>query len=339
MPDGRPVLLYRLQNRAGACAEIMNYGGIIRSLTVADTHGAPGDIVMGYETFEDQLNRRGWSSAILGRCANRIARGELPVGGKVYALEKNAGNLTLHGGAGAYGKKLFAPRRWEDGEGEKLTLYHRDLGEGGFPGEVDFWATYVLTPDNELKIRYKALPSEETVLNFSSHCYFNLGGHTGGSAADHTVQIFADYYLPAGEEGLPTGEVRKVAGTVFDFTSPRKLREGLESADPQIALQRGYDHNFCLRGRGFRKAARVYEERSGRCMTVFTDMPGVQLYTACNDPPGEGFKAGAAYRQYDAFCLETQYYPNAVHHSHFPSPLFSGDKVFSSETVFRFTVE
>jgi aldose 1-epimerase len=339
LPDGRPVLLYRLQNKTGTYAEIMNYGGIIRSLVFADKNGKPGDIVMGYETLEDQLSRRGWSSAIVGRCVNRIANGELPIGGKVYQLEKNAGNLTIHGGAGAYGKKLFAPRFWEDGEGEKLTLYHRDLGEGGFPGEVDFWVTYILTPANELKIKYKALPTEDTVLNFSSHCYFNLGGHDSGSAADHIVQLFADYYLPDNEEGLPTGEVCKVAGTVFDFNKPRKLREGLESDDKQIKQQRGYDHNFCLRGTGFRKAARVYEEKSGRCMTVFTDMPGVQLYTACNDPAGVSFKAGAEYHKYDAFCLETQYYPNAVQHSHFPSPVFPKDKVFYSETVFSLTIE
>jgi aldose 1-epimerase len=339
LPDGRAVLLYRLQNKAGTYVEIMNYGGIIRSLVFPDKNGKSGDIVMGYETFEDQLNNRGWSNAIIGRCVNRISGGELPIHGKIHKLEKNVGNLTLHGGPGGYGQKLFASRFWEDAEGEKLTLYHRDLGEGGFPGEVDFWVTYVLTGANELKIKYKALPTEDTVLNFSSHCYFNLGGHDSGSVADHEMRINADYYLPDNEEGLPTGEIRKTAGTVFDFNKGRKLREGRESGDEQIRLQRGYDHNFCLAGTGFRQVARVREEKSGRCMTVFTDLPGVQLYTACNEPEGKTFKAGAEYHKYDAFCLETQYYPDAVHHSHFLSPLFPGDKVFYSETVFSLSIE
>jgi aldose 1-epimerase len=339
LPDERPVMLYRLQNKAGTYVEIMNYGGIIHSLVFADKNGVPADIVMGYKNLEDQLSRTGWNCGIVGRCVNRILNGELVIHGKVYQLEKNRGNMTLHGAGGAYSKKLFAPRFWEDDEGEKLTLYHRDLGEGGFPGEVDVWVTYVLTPSNELKIKYRALPTQDTVLNFSNHCYFNLGGHNSGTVADHYMRIYADYYLPDGDNGVPTGEVLNVTGTVFDFNHPRKLREGLESNDSQIKLQGGYDHNYCLAGSDFRKAVCVYEEKSGRCMTVYTDMPGVQLYTSCNDPAGSGYKDDAVYHKYDAFCLETQYYPNATAHSHFPSPVFPADRVFSSETVYALSLK
>ncbi len=211
-------------------------------------------------------------------------------------------------------------------------------GRGGFPGEVDVWVTYVLTPENELQIRYRAIPTEDTVLNLTSHCYFNLAGHDSGSAADHRICINADFYLPAAEGGLPTGEVLRVQGTGLDLTAMRKIRDGLESGDKQIALQGGYDHNFCLRGSGYREAAVVSDEKSGRVMTVFTDLPGVQFYTAGNDMPGDGFKDGASYHKYDAFCLETQYFPDATAHSHFPQPVVRAGSVFESMTAFRFSV-
>jgi aldose 1-epimerase len=263
---GRTVMLYRLQNKVGTCAEIMNYGGIIHSLIFAGKNGISADIVMGYETFEDQLTQTGWNCGIIGRCVNRIL-------------------------------------------------------------------------NNELKNKYKALPTQDTVLNFSSHCYFNLGGHDSGTIADHDMQICADYYLPDGDNGVPAGEVLKVADTVFNFNHLRKLREGLVSDDQQIKLQGDYDYNYCLAGSGFRKVACVYEKKSGRCMTVYTDMPGVQLYTSCNHPSGSGYKGGAVYHKYDAFCLETQYYSNATAYSHFSSPVFPADRVFCSETVYAFSVK
>jgi aldose 1-epimerase len=342
LDDGRPVYIYTLQNIAGTSVEILNYGCIIRSLNFVDKNGKLGDIVMGYDSLEDQLARRGWSNSIVGRCVNRIMNGELFIKGKLYQLETMItakGNMTMHGGVGGYGKKLWFPRFWEDAEGEKLTLYHHDLGEGGFPGEVDVWVTYVLTAKNEIKIKYKALPTEDTILNFSSHCYFNLAGHASGSVAEHIMQIDADFFTPVNEKGIPTGEILKVSDTVFDFNKPRKLKEGLESNDPQIKMQRGYDHNYCLKGTGFRKVAKVYDEKSGRCMVIHTDLPGVQLYTSNNDTTGTGYKGKASYDQYGAFCLETQFFPNSPANPQFPSAIFPANRIFESETVFSLSIE
>jgi aldose 1-epimerase len=338
LPDGRAVTCYRLQSPGGACAEILDLGGIIRSLKVPDRHGNPGDIVMGYENLTDQLNGRGWNCGIIGRCVNRIGEGRYRINGRLYQLDIPQGMpFVLHGGMGNYAMKLFSAECWTDSEGEKLRLYHHDRGEGGFNGEVDVWVTYVLTPDNELQIRYRAIPEEDTILNLTSHCYFNLAGHGSGTAADHLIQINADFYLPAAEGGLPTGEVLGVKGTALDLTSPRRIREGLYSADSQIKRQGGYDHNYCLRGTGYREAAVVYEPKSGRRMTVYTDLPGVQFYTAGNERPGTGFKDGQSYGKFDAFCLETQYFPDATAHSHFPQPVILAGALFQSTTAFRFT--
>ena len=340
LPDGRPVTCYRLENMNGVCAEILDLGGIIRSLYVLDCMGLLGDIVMGYENLNDQLRGMDWNCGIIGRCVNRIGDGIFRIDGKAYQLDIMAGMpFVIHGGAGNYAMKLFNAQRFSDKEGEKQRLYHHDRGEGGFPGEVDVWITYVLTPDDELQIRYRAIPGEDTILNLSSHCYFNLAGHDSGTIADHLMKLNADFYLPAAEGGLPTGEVLSVKKAALDFTAPRRLGDGLFSEDMQIRQQSGYDHNFCLRGSGFREAAFVCDEKSGRSMTVLTDMPGVQLYTAGNEMPGAGFKNGAAYHKYDAFCLETQFFPDATAHSHFPQPVVRANTLFESRTAFCFAVK
>jgi aldose 1-epimerase len=330
-----PVHLYRIANKAGTYAEICDLGGAIHSFVY--THKKTGktyDIVMGTDSLEDQLRKFGWNGSIMGRCVNRIGKGELFIHGKKIQLEPNFGDMVIHGGKGMYAMELFHPRLWEDGDGQKLTLYHRDMGEGGFPGQVDVWVTYLLTEANELVLRYKCLPSEDTILNITSHVYFNVGGHESGSINDHYLQLDADFFTPVGEDGLPTGEIRKTAGTVFDFRNPRQFREGLLSGDPLIKLQGGYDINMCLSGGGYRKAGSVWDEKSGLKLTLSTDMPGVQIYSACNDPPGSGYKNGAVYEKQGALCLETQYYPNATAFSHFPQPVFPGNTVFESETGF-----
>jgi aldose 1-epimerase len=330
-----PVNLYRLSNKAGTYAEICDLGGAIHSFVYKNKKtGKTYDIIMGTDSLADQQKKFGWNGSIMGRCVNRIGAGEIFIHGKKIQLELTFGNMVMHGGKGMYAMKLFQSRLWEDAEGQKLTLYHKDLGEGGFPGEVDVWITYVLTEKNELILRYKCLPTADTILNITSHVYLNVGGHDSGSVKDHYLQLDANYFTPVGEDGLPTGEILKVDGTAFDFRKPRKIREGLESDDRYIKLQGGYDINMCLAGGGLRPVGYTYDEKSGLKLTLTTDMPGVQLYTACNDPPGEGYKNGAVYEKYGALCLETQYYPNATAHSQFPQPVFPANTVFASETIF-----
>jgi aldose 1-epimerase len=338
-PDGQKIYCYRLENKKGMYAEVTNLGGVIRALGFPDKEGRPGDIVMGHDSFENQMTKFGFTGALMGRVVNRIWGGEINIHGKVIQLEKNFGNMTFHGGKGMYAMKLFYPRAYEDAEGDKLELYYKDTGEGGFPGEVDVWVTFIVTPQNELKIRYRALPTEDTILNITHHAYFNLGGHGSGTIKDQILQMDADFFTPVNDDGVPSGEVRSVVGTAFDFRKGRPFREGIESTEEQIVKQHGYDMNLCLAGYGLRKVARAWDPKSGRVMTVSTDMPGVQLYTASNEREDTGFKEGATYHQYDAFCLETQYFPNGTAFSHFPSPVFPAKTLWTSETIFALSLE
>ena len=341
-PDGRDVSLYHLKGAGGAEAEIMDYGAIVHSLKVPDRDGSLVDVMMGYDNFVDQLKDTGWNCGVMGRVVNRIGEGKIWIKGKLHQLdlpELGSGKapFILHSGDGGYGRMLFSGRMDSGAGGDGATFYYRDAGIGGFPGLVDVWVSYLLTPDNELQIRYRCLPSEDTVLNITSHCYFNLAGHGSGSIHDHVMQLEAGYYLPAAPGGLPSGEVLKVDGTVFDFRKPKRFGDGLESGDTQIALQGGYDHNLCLSGGGYRECGWVYEKTTGIKMTLSTDMPGVQLYTSGNESFTEGAKEGKTYDRYGAFCLETQYYPDATAHSHFPQPVFPGNQVFESQTAYRFS--
>ena len=343
---GREVSLYKLTGAGGAEAEIMDYCATIRSIIVPDRAGEKTDVVMGFETFDDQFQSTGWNCGIVGRVANRIDKGDFFINGKRYTVDLpeqdgQKAPFILHSGAENYAKKLFQGKLWSDSEGEKAEFYYRDVSAIGFPGVADVWVTYVLTPDNELQLRYRCLPSEDTVLNITSHCYFNLAGHGSGGGAlyDHVMKLDAGYYLPARPDCLPTGEVHKVDGTAFDFREPAKLGDGMKGGDPQIALFGGYDHNFCLSGAGYRECGWVYAEQTGIKMTVSTDLPGIQLYTSCSEVHTEGAKDGKTYERFGALCLETQYYPNATAHSHFPQPVFPANQVFESQTAYKFSVQ
>ena len=342
---GGEVSLYRLTGAGGVDVEIMDYGATIRSINVPERNGIDKiDVAMGFENFEDQLKSAGWNCGIVGRVANRIDNGEIFIKGKRYLidlpkLDDREAPFILHSGAENYAKKLFHGRLFSDAEGEKAEFYHRDVSGIGFPGIVDVWVTYVLTPENELQIRYRCLPSEDTVLNITSHCYFNLAGHGSGAIYSHVMKLGADYFLPAKLDCLPTGEILSVTGTAFDFREPKTFGEGMNSDDPQIALLGGYDHNFCLAGGGYRECGWVYEESTGIKMTVSTDLPGIQLYTSCSEVHTEGVKNGKTYDRYGAFCLETQFYPNATAHSHFPQPVFPANRVFESRTAYQFSIE
>ncbi|MDR0840106.1 MAG: galactose mutarotase [Christensenellaceae bacterium] len=341
LPGGEDILLYRLENANGMSVEILNWGGVIRSLRVPGRDGTFADVVMGFDTLAEQLQRGGWNCGIVGRCANRLAGGRFYVRGKEYQIDIEPGAPhVLHGGSGNYARKRFCGEADADAEGEKLTLSYHDHGEGGFPGEVQVWVTYVLTPHNELVLRYRALPSADTVFNITSHCYFNLAGHGSGRIDEQVLQLDADYYLPTAAHSLPSGETLSVEGTPFDFRTPRRLGEGLASDHPQILKQNGYDHNLCLSGGGYRRVGYACDPASGRKMELLTDLPGVQLYTSGNEKPGQGcYKDGASYDRFHAFCLETQYFPNATAYSHFPQPVLLANVPFTSQTAFRFSVE
>jgi aldose 1-epimerase len=338
-PKGDAAYIYKLENKKGSYIEICNYGAVFRSWAVADRNGVLDDIVLGHETMESMIERGGWNGATIGRVINRIAKGELWIDTKVIRLETQWAGMTFHGGAESYATQLFSADMYRSGEGETVELYHKDKGDSGFPGWMDVWVAFTLTDEDEVAIRYKALPTEDTVINIGNHAYFNIGGHGSGSVKDQMLQVDADFYLPADENGMATGEIYKVDGTPFDLREPKRIGAGLESGDPQILLQRGYDHNFCVRRAGYRRAAKVYDPKSGRALTICTDLPGVHVYTGNNDPEGDGFKGNAAYVRNSGICFETQYYPNSPANSQFPSAVVRAGTVYASETRFAVTIE
>lgn len=336
LDSGEEVRLFHLENDEGLEIDIIEYGAIIHRLVVPDRKGERADVVMGQDTLEDYIKKPGFYAAVIGRCANRIANAVFSIDGKEYVLEKNNGSNNLHSGSGNYADKLFRGKLFDSEDKVGVTLYYKDFGRGGFPGTVDVWVTYTLTSEGCLEIRYKAIPDSDTVINLTNHAYFNLSGHDSGSVENHLLQIEADFYLPNDNMALPTGEVFSVKGTDMDFNFPRPIGDGFRSAEVQLAQFGGYDHNYCLRGRGYRKVAELYDPVSGRGMEVYTDLPGMQLYTTNTAMKNSTGKDGAIYQKHGALCLETQHFPNSVNMSHFPSPIYRAGETYESVTAFKF---
>lgn len=339
LESGEEVRLFHLENGEGIEAEIIEYGAIIHRLVVPGRNGVRADVVLGQDTLENYIKMPNFSAAVVGRCANRIGNAVFSINGKDYVLEKNNGNNSLHSGSGNYANKLFKGKMFDSGDKVGVTLYYKDLGLGGFPGTVDVWVTYTLTSEGSFEIEYKAVPDTDTVINLTNHAYFNLSGHDTGSVENHLLQINSDFYLPNDNGALPTGEVLSVTGTDMDFNSPRPVGEGFKSTDVQLTQFGGYDHNFCLRGRGYRKVVELLDPISGRGMEVYTDLPGIQLYTTNFAGKNSIGKEGALYQRHGALCLETQYFPNAVNMSHFPSPVFRAGETYYTVTAFKFFVK
>lgn len=335
-PDGAEAFLYTLENRNGMKAEVTNYGCIIVSLYVPDSKGKLDDVVLGCETLEDTIKMSPFFGAVVGRHANRIENAEFELNGKVYKLLKNNGNNHLHGGARGFDKVL-----WEvvEKSGNAIKLFYRSVdGEEGYPGNLDVTLTYTLTDENELIMDYVAKSDQDTVVNLTNHSYFNLSGHGSGDIVNHQFKIYADKFTVNNNECIPTGEILPVAGTVMDFTEFRSLKEGLMSQDHHIQCGNGYDHNFVLNGTGEspRLCAEVYDPASGRKMQVYTTKPGIQLYSGNKLHDGIIGKGGVRYRKWAGFCLETQFFPNAMKHKHFPSPILKAGETYHHITSYKF---
>ncbi|MCL2093545.1 MAG: galactose mutarotase [Treponema sp.] len=337
LKDGTQVSLYRINGGRGITAEILSYGGIIHRLYAPDKHGQRDDIVLGQPSVERYGLSPNCAAPVIGRVINRIGEGQFMAGGKLWQTEINAqGNCTNHSGSGNYARRHFSGEPFEGPEAAGVKLYLKDNGEGGFPGTMDVWVTYSLDQEGNLKIFYEALPDHETPINISNHVYFNLSGHASGSTKDQLLQLDADFVMTFHENGMPLGEIISVKDTDLDFTSLRPLGQGYDSQHPQLSLK-GYDHNYCIRGRGLRRGGMAQDLNTGRALEFFTDMPGVQLYTGIH--LFEGICPGkddAQYRNGCGFCLETQHYPNAMNFSQFPSPMYQAGEKFESTTVFRF---
>jgi len=337
--DGKKVALFVLKNSGGMEAVLTNYGQRLVSLMVPDRDGRMEDVVLGFDSLTPYtVHKGGFFGATVGRYGNRIGGAQFQLDGVTYPLVKNSGANHIHGG-----KKGFESMVWDvDSVTGNYIRFHRvspDMEEG-YPGNLDVKVAYTLTEGNALVIDYKATTDKKTPVNLTNHSYFNLKGAGKGTVLSHIMQINADSFTPVDEELIPTGEIRLVAATPFDFRKPKPIGQDIEVENQQLKFGKGYDHNFVLNDApkkfdGLSFAARVVEPESGRVLEVYTSEPGVQFFVA-NFLNGQIGKKGRAYVYRGAFCLETQHYPDSPNRKEFPSTVLSPDDTYHTTTVFAF---
>jgi aldose 1-epimerase len=337
--DGQPVDLYILTNKNGMEAAITNYGGTVVSLKVADRSGKFEDVVLGYDDLDGYATGKAYIGATVGRYANRIAHATFTLDSSTYSLAKNDGDNHLHGG---FNKRVWTAKDVSSSAGQALELtYLSKDGEEGFPGNLPVKVVYTLTDQNELRIDYTATTDKDTVLNLTNHAYFNLAGQGNGDILQQQIMIKADRFTPIDATSIPTGELRSVKGTPFDFTNSTAIGTRIDQDDPQLKLGRGYDHNWVLNNgtpASLFLAAQAYDQHSGRVLEVLTTEPGIQLYTG-NFLDGIHGKDGKVYNRRYAFCLETQHFPDSPNHPNFPSAELKPGQHFQSTTVYKFSTK
>ena len=331
---GEKATLYRLENHQGMVMEVTDFGATLYSLLVPTQNG-PLDVVLGYDDPAGYEGPGGtFFGATVGRNANRIAGGRFTLGGRTYTLDVNNGPNNLHSGLDFYSFRI-----WQVSAVTENTItftLHSPDGDQGYPGALDISVTYTLTEDNALRIDYHGIPQAATPVNLTNHSYFNLNGHDSGSVLSHTVWLDAEHYTPADEVSIPTGEIAPVAGTPMDFRTPKTLGRDIGQDFEALNFGKGYDHNWCLNNGGkFTKIATLTGDRTGLSMDVSTDLPGVQIYTG-NFIFAEAGKGGCVYRHRPGVCFETQYYPEAVNHPNFPSPVLQAGEMYRTCTEFKF---
>jgi aldose 1-epimerase len=334
LPNGTGVDLFTLTNAAGIVARIASYGTIITELQVPDRNGTLADVVLGFDNLAQYLKGHPYFGCTVGRVANRIAKDRFTLDGKTYSLAVNNGPNHLHGGLVGFDKVVWKPEIL-GGATIKFTHLSRD-GDEGYPGNLKLAVVIQLTDIGELVIDYTAETDKPTPVNLTNHSYFNLAGR--GDVLGHEIQLAADYYTPADEHSIPTGEIAAVNGGPMDFTTPHAI--GSRFAELK-ATPVGYDNNYIINGggRGLAFAARVREPVSGRVMEVFTTEPGVQFYTANYLDGSLVGKQGQVYRQHSGFCLETQHFPNSVNQPEFPSVILRPGQVYRQTTVYKFSAK
>jgi aldose 1-epimerase len=340
--NGQKVEAVTLSNGKGMSARVMTLGATLQALTVPDKAGKGADVVLGYDTAQQYLDRPNYFGASIGRYANRIAGHKFVLDGKTYTTPANDGTNTLHGGALGFDKKNWKLDSVSNGaEARAVFSYVSPDGEAGFPGELHVTATYSLDENNVLKIEYRATTSKPTVVNLTNHSYFNLSGVTR-SALDDIVTIHAAKYTPVDKNLIPTGERRDVAGTPFDFRTPHRVGDRIRDArDTQIQLGRGYDHNFIVDGQPgtLRPAAVITDPMSGRSMEMTITAPGIQFYTG-NFLDGTFIGKGKkAYRQGDSISLEPGVFPDAPNHPDFPSARLNPGQTYVNVMTYKFSAK
>lgn len=335
--DGQAVTRHIL-SRGGLRVGIIDLGAVVTAIEVPDRAGRLANVVLGLDTLSGYETVSPSFGAIVGRYANRIAGGRFSLDGHTYQLPVNEGPNTLHGGPKNFGTRLW---RVEGSDATRLALARRSPdGEEGFPGNLDVRVTYSLPANGVLRLDYAAVTDRPTILNLTNHSYFNLAGEGAGSVLGHSVQIEADAFAPTDATQIPTGEIRPVAGTPFDFRAPHPLEARIRTGEPQLAYAKGYDHTFALRGPAgtLRPAATCIDPGSGRRLDVWTTQPALQLYSGNNLDGTLIGPSGRIYRSGDGVCFETQNFPDAPNHPNFPSAVLRPGETFAAATEFRFSV-
>jgi aldose 1-epimerase len=338
--NGEEAALYTLTNDNGMKVSMTDFGANIVSIIVPDKKGNAVDVNLGFENLAGYEENPPGFGAFIGRHANRIGGARFELNGKVYELQKNDGANNLHGGNPGYNKVMYETEIYEDDniasvEFSRLSPHM----EQGFPGNLDVTVTYSLTEANELVIEYLAVSDRDTIVNLTNHSYFNLAGHNSGSVLDHKLWIKANQFTPTSKDLIPTGELRDVTGTPMDFRTLKRIGQDIGADYEPLIFAKGYDHNYVLDicCSEVEKVAELIEEKSGRRLEVFTDMPGMQLYTANFLTSVKNSKDGAVYHKRDGICFETQFFPNSCNINSFPSCMLKAGKEYDSVTIYKFS--
>ena len=334
--DTTDITEYTISNPSGMKVSILNYGGTVTKIITKDKAGNDGDVILGYDSLGGYLQKGNpFFGALIGRYANRIAKGKFSLDGKAYKLVINDGVNTLHGGLKGFDKVIWTVKKLP-GDSSLLLTYKSKDGEQGYPGNVIVTVVYSLSTANELKIDYNAMTDKPTPINLTNHCYFNLSAGADSTINNHELFLFADKYTPVDTTLIPTGKIELVKGTPFDFTVPKLIGKDLES------VKGGYDHNWVLNrtGNGLERIATVYHPASGRFMEVFTTEPGIQFYSGnFLDGTLSNTKDGKKYVQHAALCLETQHFPDSPNEPSFPNTILKPGETYTQTTVYKFSVK
>jgi len=338
LPDGQEVSIYTLKNKNGIEMQVINYGGIVTSLKTPDKNGSLEDIVLGFDSLSSYLKGSPYFGAIVGRYGNRIGKGKFKLDGKEYTLAQNNNGQHLHGGLKGFDKVFWNIEEIPSTEGValKLTYLSKDMEEG-YPGNLNVEVLYTLTDDNQWKIEYKATTDKKTIVNLTQHAYFNLTGNVKRDILDHQLTLNADKLVPVDKVLIPTGELKDVTNTPFDFRTATAVGARINDKDQQLEVGGGYDHCWVLSSPDSVKlAASVYEPTTGRVLEVYTTEPAIQFYCG-NFLDGTLIgKGGVAYKHRFGLCLETEHYPDSPNKSNFPSVVLNPGETYITKTTYKF---
>ena len=337
--QGEPVNIYTLENKGGRQVRVTDYGAALVSITVPDRDGKMQDVLLGYDNVTGYENNTCYFGAVIGRNGNRIANAQCVIGGVSYQLDRTDNENNLHSGSKGIDTMIWDVKQYMD---NTITFTCKSADkEQGFPGNMDIQVTYLLTDDDALEICYEAVSDQDTVANLTNHAYFNLAGHASGSILDQELMLRASHFTPViDSKAIPTGEIAPVAGTPMDFTTAKTIGREIDADDTQVNYGGGFDHNFVLdkaeKG-AFELFAEAYAPSTGIVMKAYTDLPGVQFYSG-NFITTQYGKQGAVYEKRQGFCLETQYFPNAVNEPNFESPILKAGETYRTKTRYQFSV-